>query len=33
MKDKRRLLFRIAAIVIILAVAAVMVVIGRGHAI
>ena len=31
MKDKRRLLFRIAAIVIILAVAAVMFVIGRGH--
>ena len=33
MKDKRRLLFRIAAIVIILAVAAVMFVIGRGHTI
>lgn len=31
MKDKRRLLFRVAAIVIILAVAAVMFVIGRGH--
>ena len=31
MKDKRRLLFRVAAIVIILAIAAVMFVIGRGH--
>ena len=31
MKDKRRLLFRFAAIVIILAIAAVMFVIGRGH--
>ena len=31
MKNKRRLLFRIAAIVIILAVAAVMFVVGRGH--
>ena len=31
MKNKRRLLFRVAAIVIILAVAAVMFVIGRGH--
>ena len=31
MKDKRRLLFRAAAIVIILAIAAVMFVIGRGH--
>ena len=31
MKDKRRLLFRVAAIAIILAVAAVMFVIGRGH--
>ena len=31
MKDKRRLLFRGAAIVIILAIAAVMFVIGRGH--
>lgn len=31
MKNKRRLLFRAAAIVIILAVAAVMFVIGRGH--
>ena len=33
MKNKRQLLFRIAAIVIILAVAAVMFVIGRGHTI
>ena len=33
MKDKRRLLFRVAAIAIILAVAAVMFVIGRGHTI
>ena len=33
MKNKRRLLFRTAAIVIILAVAAVMFVIGRGHTI
>ena len=31
MKDKRRLLFRVAAIVIILVIAAVMFVIGRGH--
>ena len=31
MKNKRRLLFRVAAIVIILAIAAVMFVIGRGH--
>jgi len=31
MKNKRRLLFRAAAIVIVLAVAAVMFVIGRGH--
>ena len=31
MKNKRQLLFRIAAIVIILAIAAVMFVIGRGH--
>ena len=31
MKNKRRLLFRAAAIVIILAIAAVMFVIGRGH--
>ena len=31
MKDKRRLLFRVAAIVIILAIAAVTFVIGRGH--
>ena len=31
MKDKRRLLFRVAAIAIILTVAAVMFVIGRGH--
>ena len=31
MKDKRRLLFRVAAIGIILAIAAVMFVIGRGH--
>lgn len=33
MKNKRRLLFRAAAIVIILAIAAVMFVIGRGHTI
>ena len=33
MKNKRQLLFRIAAIVIILAIAAVMFVIGRGHTI
>jgi hypothetical protein len=33
MKNKRQLLFRIAALVIILAVAAVMFVIGRGHTI
>ena len=33
MKNKRQLLFRIAAVVIILAVAAVMFVIGRGHTI
>ena len=31
MKNKRRLLFRVAAIVIILVIAAVMFVIGRGH--
>lgn len=31
MKDKRRLLFRVAAIVIVLAIAAAMFVIGRGH--
>ena len=31
MKDKRRLLFRVAAIVIVLAIAASMFVIGRGH--
>ena len=33
MKNKRRLLFRVAAIVIILVIAAVMFVIGRGHTI
>ena len=31
MKDKRRLLFRVAAIVIVLAIAAAMFVVGRGH--
>ena len=33
MKNKRQLLFRVAAIIVILAVAAVMFVIGRGHTI
>ena len=33
MKDKRRLLFRIAAIAVILVIAALMFVIGRGHTI
>ena len=31
MKNKRKLLFRVAAILIVLAIAAVMFVIGRGH--